>query len=94
MKKKLEFEDGPDYNFIKKIIVKRNSNSINLSVFSWIKLNYLKKKIISKESLQNRIYQIIKLNLEKKNLSYFDDSRNDLYQKVCSEANIFRKNEK
>ena len=100
--RKLEFEEEPDYNFLRKLLsnmLKRIHNSNDLLFFSWIKsidLQHLKNPVnlaIRKESPQNRIYQNIRLSLEKrKNLSYFNDSGNDLHQQVCSEANLFRKN--
>jgi len=93
--KSLEFEQEPDYNFLRKLfkqMLKRIHNSNDTLVFSWIKpkdLANLKNPVnpaTRKDSPQSRIYKKIKSNLEKeRNLSSDSDSKQS-YQQVYSQA--------
>ncbi len=90
--KKLEFEQQPDYNYLRKLFTrmqKRINNTTDQLVFSWIKLSdftNLKNPInpsSRRDSPQVRIYKKIKSNLEKgRNLSSESDSKNGSYQQV------------
>ena len=94
--KKLEFEQEPDYNFLRKLfsrMLKRKNNNNDQLVFSWIKLTdipNLKNPInpaIRRDSPQSRIYKKIKSNLEKeRNLSYDSDSKNGGYQQTYTNS--------
>ena len=94
--KKLEFEQEPDYNYLRKLfstMLKRINNTNDQLVFSWIKLAdlpNLKNPInpaTRKDSPQQRIYKKIKSNLEKgRNLSSDSDSKNGSYQQVVTQA--------
>ena len=79
--KKLEFEQEPDYNYLRKLfelMLKRVNNTNNILVFSWIKMTdmmNLKNPInpaSRKDGPQGRIYQKIKNNL--KNTAKTSDS--------------------
>ena len=98
--KNLEFEQEPDYNFLKNLfkkMLKRIHNSNDQLVFSWIKIADFKamKNPINpatrKDSPQNRIYKKIKSKLEKgKNLSSDSDSKTGSYgQAIVSSTNNF-----
>lgn len=88
--KKLEFEEEPDYNFLRKLFsrkLKRINNNNDQLDFSWIKISdipNLKNPInpsMRRVSPQRRIFKKIKSNLEKEwNLSYDSDSKNGNYQ--------------
>ena len=94
--KKLEFEQEPDYNYLRRSFItmlKRYHNTNDQLVFSWIKLEDLPnlKNPVNpaerKDSPQSRIYKKIKSNLEKgRNLSSDSDSKNGSYQQVQSQA--------
>ena len=92
--KNLEFEQEPDYKFLKnlfdKILKRINTSNENL-IFSWIKmadLTNLKNPInltTRKDSPQSRIYKKIKDNLEKgRNLSSDSDSKIGSYNQVSA----------
>ena len=98
--KNLEFEQEPDYKYLKNLfkkMLKRIHNSNDQLVFSWIKMADFKamKNPINpatrKDSPQNRIYKKIKSKLEKgRNLSSDSDSKTGSYgQAVVSSANNF-----
>ena len=98
--KNLEFEQEPDYKYLKNLfkkMLKRIHNSNDQLVFSWIKMADFKamKNPINpatrKDSPQNRIYKKIKSKLEKgRNLSSDSDSKTGSYgQVVVSSANNF-----
>ena len=94
--KSLEFEQEPDYNYLRKLfnkMLKRIHNSNDILVFSWIKskdLPNLKNPVnpaTRKDSPQSRIYKKIKSNLEReRNLSSDSDSKNGSYQQVYTQA--------
>ena len=94
--KSLEFEQEPDYTFLKNIfnrMLKRVHNTNEQLIFSWIKmkdLTNLKNPInpaSRKDSPQSRIYKKIKSNLEKgRNLTSDSDSKNNVYSQI--NANI------
>ena len=94
--KKLEFEQEPDYNFLRKLfkrMLKRVHNTNDQLVFSWIKFTdvpNLKNPInpaTRKDSPQSRIYKKIKSNLEReRNLSSESDSKNGSYQQVMTQS--------
>ena len=96
--KKLEFEQEPDYNYLRRLFItmlKRIHNTNDQLVFSWIKLAdlpNLKNPVnpaIRKDSPQSRIYKKIKSNLEKeRNLSSNSDSKNDSYQQIQSQRTL------
>ena len=89
--KKLEFEQQPDYKYLKKLfsrMLKRIHNTNDQLVFSWIKLTdlpNLKNPVnpaTRRDSPQSRIYKRIKSNLEReRNLSSDSgDSKPGSYQ--------------
>ena len=93
--KKLEFEQNPDYKYLKLLfsrMLKRIDNSNKQLVFSWIKLSEvsnLKNRInlsIRKDSPLNRIYKKIKSNLEryKKQNS---EIKNGVYKRINEQTN-------
>ena len=94
--KKLEFEQEPDYKYLRKLfskMLKRVHNTNDQLVFSWIRLSdvpNLKNPInpaSRKDSPQSRIYKKIKSSLEKeKNQSSDSDSKNGSYQQVYAKA--------
>ena len=94
--KKLEFEQEPDYNYLRKLfskMIKRVHNTKDILVFSWIKLTDLPnlKNPINpasrRDSPQSRIYKKIKSSLEReRNLSSDSDSKNGSYQQVYTQA--------
>ena len=93
--KKLEFEQEPDYKYLRKLfsrMLKRVNNTNAHLVFSWIKLSdvpNLKNPInpaSRRDSAQSRIYKKIKSSLEKNQSSDSSDSKNGSYQQVCSKA--------
>ena len=96
--KKLEFEQEPDYNYLRKLfgkMLKRVNNTKDQLIFSWIKLADLPnlKNPINpasrRDSPQSRIYKKIKSNLEKeRNLSSDSDSKNGSYQQVYNQASV------
>jgi len=96
--KKLEFEQEPDYNYLRKLfskMLKRVNNTKDQLIFSWIKLADLPnlKNPINpasrRDSPQSRIYKKIKSNLEKeRNLSSDSDSKNGSYQQVYAQASV------
>ena len=96
--KKLEFEQEPNYNFLRKLfsrMLKRVHNTNELLVFSWIKLNDLPKlknpvnPQSRKESPQSRIYRRIKKSLEReRNLSSDSNDSKHSYQQVYSQAKV------
>ena len=94
--KQLEFEQEPNYNYLRKCfskILKRIHTTNDQLVFSWIKLKDIKnlKKPVNpssrKESPQSRIYRKIKNSLERvRNQSSDSSDSNNSYQKVYSQA--------
>ena len=96
--KKLEFEQEPDYNYLRKLLnsmLKRKHNTNEQLIFSWIKptdIPNLKNPInpaSRKDSPQSRIYKKIKSNLEKgKNLSSDNDSKNGEYQQTYTKIKV------
>ena len=96
--KNLEFEQEPDYNYLRKLfskMLKRVNNTKDQLIFSWIKLAdipNLKNPInpaSRKDSPQSRIYKKIKSNLERgRNLSSDSDSKNGSYQQVHIQASV------
>ena len=94
--KQLEFEQQPDYKYLKKLfgrMLKRVHNTNDQLIFSWIKLRdlpNLKNPVnpaTRKESPQSRIYKKIKSSLEKeRNMSSDSDSKHS-YQQVYTQAN-------
>ena len=97
--KKLEFEQQPDYKYLKKLfsrMLKRIHNTNNQLVFSWIKLTdlpNLKNPVnpaTRRDSPQNRLYIQIKSRLEKeRNLSSDSgDSKPGSYQQAFTQSNI------
>ena len=96
--KKLEFEQEPNYNYLRKLfnkMLKRVHNTNELLVFSWIKLNDLPKlknpvnPQSRKESPQSRIYRRIKKSLEReRNLSSDSNDSKHSYQQVYSQAKV------
>ena len=88
--KKLEFEQDPDYNYLRNIfssILKQRYGNVDNFIFSWIKLTDMKNlkdpinQAIRKESPQNRLYRKIETNLKnKRNSSSDNDSGNKTYQ--------------
>ena len=96
--KKLEFEQEPDYNYLRRLfskMIKRVNNTKDQLVFSWIRLAdmpNLKNPInpaSRRDSPQSRIYKKIKSNLEKeRNLSSDSDSKNGSYQQVYTQATV------
>ena len=92
--KKLEFEQEPNYNYLRKLfsrILKRIHTTNDQLVFSWIKLKdipNLKNPVnpsSRRESPQSRIYKKIKKSLERNMSSDSNDSKGS-YQKVYSQA--------
>ena len=102
--KKLEFEQQPDYNYLRKLFYrmqKRIHNSTDQLIFSWIKISdipNLKNPVnpgSRRDSPQSRIYKKIKSNLEKeRNLSSESDSKNGSYQQVMPQVIIPNSNMK
>ena len=97
--KNLEFEQQPDYKYLKKLfsrMLKRIHNTNDNLVFSWIKLSdlpNLKNPVnpaTRKDSPQSRIYKKIKSSLEReRNLSSdSNDSKHGSYQQVYTQANV------
>ena len=96
--RKLEFEQEPNYNYLRKLfnkMLKRVHNTNELLVFSWIKLNDLPKlknpvnPQSRKESPQSRIYRRIKKSLEReRNLSSDSNDSKHSYQQVYSQAKV------
>ena len=94
--KKLEFEQEPNYNYLRKLfnrMLKRVHNTNEQLVFSWIKLKDLPrlKNPINpqsrRESPQSRIYRKIKNSLEReRNLSSDSNDSKHSYQQVYSQA--------
>ena len=95
--KNLEFEQEPDYNFLKNVF-KRMLTRVNKTndqlIFSWIKMsdiNRLKKPInptTRKDSPQNRLYKAIKNKLESgKNISSDSDTKVGNYSKTYIQEN-------
>ena len=92
--KKLEFEQEPDYNYLRKLfkkMLKRVNNTNDQLVFSWITdVTILKNPInpaTRRDSPQQRIYKKIKSNLEReRNLSSESDSKHGSYQQVMTQA--------
>jgi serine/threonine protein kinase len=94
--KHLEFEQQPDYKYLKKLfgkMLKRIHNTNDQLVFSWIKLTdlpNLKNPVnpaTRKDSPQSRIYKKIKSSLEReRNMSSDSDSKHS-YQQVFTQAN-------
>ena len=90
--KNLEFEQEPDYNYLKNLFKKmltRIHTTNDQLIFSWIKMKdfaILKDPInpaSRKDSPQNRIYKKIKSQLEKgKNLSSDSDSKPASYTQI------------
>ena len=88
--KKLEFEQDPDYNYLRNIfssILKQRYGNVDNFIFSWIKLTDMKNlkdpinQAIRKESPQNRLLRKIETNLKnKRNSSSDNDSGNKTYQ--------------
>ena len=101
--KKLEFEQEPDYNYLRSLfknMLKRIHNTNDQLVFSWIKLDEFPKlknpinPATRKDSPQNRIYKKIKSSLEKeRNTSSDSDSKNGCFQHTYSQV-VKPKNEK
>ena len=95
--KKLEFEQEPNYNYLRKLfksILKRIHKTKDQLVFSWIKLQdipNLKNPVnpsSRRESPQSRIYKKIKNSLEKeRNMSSDSNDSKGSYQQVYSQAN-------
>ena len=97
--KKLEFEQQPDYKYLRSLfgkMLKRIHNTNDQLIFSWIKLTDLPnlKNPINpasrKDSPQSRIYKKIKSSLEReRNLSSDSgDSKPGSYQQVFTQGNI------
>ena len=96
--KKLEFEQEPNYNYLRKLfnkMLKRLHTTNEQLVFSWIKLNDLPKlknpvnPSSRKESPQSRIYRKIKNSLEReRNLSSDSNDSKHSYQQVFSQAKV------
>ena len=96
--RELEFEQEPDYNYLRKLfnkMLKRINNTKDQLIFSWIKLKdfpNLKNPInpaTRRDSPQSRIYKKIKSSLEKeRNLSSESDSRNGPYQQGYSQVKV------
>ena len=94
--KQLEFEQEPNYNYLRKLfnrMLKRVHNTNEQLVFSWIKLKDLPrlKNPINpqsrRESPQSRIYRKIKNSLEReRNLSSDSNDSKHSYQQVYSQA--------
>ena len=94
--KKLEFEQEPDYNYLRKLfgrMLKRIHITNDQLVFSWIKLNEFPKlknpinPATRRDSPQSRIYKKIKSSLEKeRNLSSDSDSKDGRYQQTYVQA--------
>ena len=94
--KNLEFEQEPNYNYLRKLfnkMLKRVHNTNEQLVFSWIKLKDLPrlKNPINpqsrRESPQSRIYRKIKNSLEReRNLSSDSNDSKHSYQQVYSQA--------
>ena len=94
--KKLEFEQEPNYNYLRKLfskMLKRFHTTNDQLVFSWIKLKDLPKlknpvnPSSRKESPQSRIYRKIKNSLEReRNLSSDSNDSKHSYQQVYSQA--------
>ena len=89
--KSLEFEQEPDYNYLRKLfnqMLKRIYNSNDILVFSWIKLKdfpNLKNPVnpaTRKDSPQSRIYKKIKSTLEKERNTSSDSDSKQSYQQV------------
>ena len=90
--KKLEFEQEPDYNYLRSlfrnILKKIHGKNVDNFIFSWINLNdfvNLRKPInhaSRKDSPQSRLYKKIQSSLEKKRNMSSDssDSKNGSYQ--------------
>ena len=91
--KKLEFEQEPNYNYLRKIfkkMLKRVHNTNDQLVFSWITdVTNLKNPVnpaTRRDSPQSRIYKKIKSNLEReRNLSSESDSKHGSYQQVMTQ---------
>ena len=94
--KKLEFEQEPNYNYLRKLfskMLKRFHTTNDQLVFSWIKLKDLPKlknpvnPSSRRESPQSRIYRKIKSSLEReRNLSSDSNDSKHSYQQVYSQA--------
>ena len=92
--KKLEFEQEPNYNYLRKIfkkMLKRVHNTNDQLVFSWITdVTNLKNPVnpaTRRDSPQSRIYKKIKSNLEReRNLSSESDSKHGSYQQVMTQS--------
>ena len=94
--KKLEFEQQPDYKYLRKLfskMLKRVHNTNDQLVFSWIKLTdlpNLKNPVnpaTRKDSPQSRIYKKIKSALEKERNASSDSESKHSYQQVYTQAN-------
>ena len=97
--KKLEFEQQPDYKYLRNLfgkMIKRIHNTNDQLIFSWIKLTDLPnlKNPINpssrRDSPQNRIYKKIKSSLERERSLSSDsgDSKQNSYQQVFTQANM------
>ena len=97
--KKLEFEQQPDYKYLRGLfsqMLKKIHNTNDQLIFSWIKLTDLPnlKNPVNpssrRESPQSRIYKKIKSSLEReRNISSDScDSKHGSYQQVYTQANI------
>ena len=93
--KKLEFEQEPDYNYLRKLferMLKRVKNTNDILVFSWIKMTdvtNLKNPInpaSRRDSPQGRIYQKIKKNLQNGVQSSDSDTKQGSFNQVYSQA--------
>ena len=94
--KKLEFEQQPDYKYLRKLfsrMLKRIHNTNDQLVFSWIKLTdlpNLKNPVnpaTRKDSPQSRIYKKIKSSLERERNQSSDSESKHSYQQVYTQAN-------
>ena len=96
--KKMEFEQEPNYNYLRNLfkkMLKRIHNSPEILVFSWINLGDLAKlkKPVNpssrRESPQARLYKKIKNSLEReKNLSTDSNNSKRSYQQVFAQAKV------
>ena len=96
--KSLEFEQEPDYKYLRKLfskMLKRYHKTNDQLIFSWIKLEdlpNLKNPVnpaTRKDSPQSRIYKKIKSSLEKeRNASTSSDDSKHSYQQVYTQANV------